>query len=461
MIGSNSVGGTDSGTRNSAAKTFRMEPSITKNEGPSSSSANSLEEWARTYNIEPLVRRRERIHKEKREGKAVTKQPSGSETSKEMANAKPTKAYLSKLFDAPASQYSNWEVKQMYAAAKTADKNGDRAVTKQILQKLKEATPRDARIYRRLARIENEEGNVEGARKVLKDGLKLHPNNSYLWHGMGQLEMKVGNDDAARRHYMKAIQLDPAFPNPYHALATKEHSKGHIAKAMKLLKAGLQYCPTNHRLHHALGDLYREAKMLDMAEKSFLRALEHGPEVSRGFAYTSLSHVAYELGDIAKCRSWLRKAVAINNGRHAKGWISLSRLEESEGDSDAARAICIAGLNNYEKVLLNRANPQLSSSVSLTASLLQDPVQMKNEMFEKLPKYRSGDQFLVVYRNWARLEERYGTPETVEEVYSRASTAFPLDWKLPLEWALYNAKQGYFERAGLLFREACHTVTSK
>jgi tetratricopeptide (TPR) repeat protein len=461
------MGDTDNGS--TATKRFRIEPSIKKmptpdqlqDEAPTSSTANSLEEWARTYNIEPLLQRREKIHKEKREGKVVKKRHPGSEAIKDTTFAKPTKEYLSRLFDAPASQYSNFEVQQMYAAAKTADQNGDRALTKQLLQKLKEATPHDARIYRRLARLENEEGNLEGARQVLKDGLKLHPNNAYLWHGLGQLEMKAGDDDAGRKHFMKAIQLDPAFPNPYHALATKEHSKGHIAKAMKLLKAGLQYCPTNHRLHHALGDLYREAKMLDMAEKSFLRALEHSPELSRGFAYTSLSHVAHELGDIAKCRSWLRKAVAVNNGRHARGWISLSRLEESEGNTDAARAICIAGLNNYEKVLLNRAHPEYSAAASLTASFFQDPVQAKNQMLEKLPKYRSGDQFLVVYRNWARLEERYGTPETVEDVYSRASTAFPLDWKLPLEWALYNVRQGHYERAGLLFHEACHKAANK
>jgi hypothetical protein len=86
---------------------------------------------------------------------------------------------------------------------------------------------------------------------------------------------------------------------------------------------------------------------------------------------------------------------------------------------------------------------------------------MKNQMLENLPKYRSGDQFLIVYRNWARLEERYGTPETVEDVYSRASAAFPLDWKLPLERALYQSKHGHVERAGLLFREACHKVANK
>ncbi|CAB9522141.1 tetratricopeptide repeat [Seminavis robusta] len=472
MIGSNSLGNSVAGRKLRIESTTRdlLDKQDTTDDV---SSPSSLEEWARTYNIEPLLQRREQIHKEKREGKPVKKKP-GTKSRRRSYPINPSKEYLSKLFDAPSSQYSNFEVKEMYAAAKTADKNGDRVLCKQILHKLKEATPHDGRIHRRLARMEMEEGNVYQAREILQDGLRSNPDNAYLWHGLGLLEVKAGNDDASSKCFMKAIQLDPAFPNAYHACATREHTKGHIANAMKLLKAGLQYCPTNHRLHHALGDLYREAKLLDMAEKSFRRALEHSPEVSRSFAYTSLSHVAYELGDIQACRSWLRKAINLNNGRSAKGWLSMSRLEESEGNIDAARSVCIAALNMYEKGLLSRSRRPGSENTSkqegmlLESARFQDPVQLKNHLLESVPKYRSGDHFLKVYRNWARLEENHGTTETVDDVYNRASLAFPWEWRVSLDWAKYHVDQWAscrvswrFDRARLLFNEACNKASNK
>lgn len=468
MIGSSSA--------NAPPKTFRLESKLPKTRKmiqenkkaspDTTSSANSLGEWARTYDIEPLLQKREKIHKEKREGKAVNqhvKTNHRSPSSGRGAPDTPTKEYLSKLFEAPSSQYSNFEVKQMYAAAKSADQSGDRALSRQILYKLKEATPHDARIYRRLARMESEEGSIHNARQVLQEGLRLHPSNPYIWHGLGQLELKAGNDNEARSCFGEAIKLDPAFPNAYHAWGIFEHSNGHIARAMKILKNGLEYCPTNHRLHHALGDLYREAKMLDMAEKSFRRSLEHGPEVSRPFAYTSLARVAYELGEIDSCRSWLKKAVAINNGRHAKGWLTWSRFEESEMNLDAARSVCVAALNQYEKCLLEggrkgkpgRSNSFVALAKELSSTQSADPAELKNQMLKSVPRYRSGDHFLKVYRNWIRLEERHGTPEAVEYVYTRATNAFSYDWKLTSDWARYHARNNRNEQARSLFSQAC------
>ena len=145
------------------------------------------------------------------------------------------------------------------------------------------------------------------------------------------------------------------------------------------------------------------------------------------------------------------------------------RLEESEGSVDAARSICIAALNTYEKCLLDRSRtPHGRGSAShskeakdLELMRFQDPIQLKNQMLESVPNYRSGDHFLKVYRNWARLEEQHGTIETVEDVYNRASIAFPLEWKLPLDWAQYHVHHAHFERARLLFSDACDKASNK
>lgn len=417
--------------------------------------ANSLAEWARTVDLEPLLQRREEIHREKREGKKTA-------TRSKPPTVLPENylAVLNKVFEKPSS-VSNRDVKQMYAAAKKADQMGDRKLSKRILQELLRATPHDARIYRRLARLEKEEGSHAKARAVLQEGLDLHPKNAFLWHGLGQLEK--GNEAEQKRCFSKAIEVDPLLPHSYHALGTLEHLQGRVANAMKTLKKGIEHCRTNHRLHHALGDLYRDAKMLDMAESSYKRALKYGPYVSHGFAYTALAYTAYERGEVEQCRRWLYKAVRQHNGRHANAWVALAQLEESEGYIDAARSTCIAGIAQYERGLLERSRDRNSKTHNMDdAALLLDPETLKNQFLKyHIPTYRSGDRFFNLYRNWLRLEERHGTIETVEEVYDRASATFPYEWRLALDAAQYYVKLDLHDRARARFVEACNRAGSR
>jgi tetratricopeptide (TPR) repeat protein len=431
------------------------QPTPNRRNDDSRLKVDSLAEWARTVDLKPLLNRREAIHREKLQGKAVPKK------SLALADSIQPSEYLTvlkKMFDQPSSPYSNREVKQMYAAAKHADQMGNRELTKRILLELKTATPNDARIYRRLARLEQEDGQVAAARAVLQEGLRLHPDNSFLWHGLGQLEGSVGNEALQKEYWEKAMAVDPTIPHSYHALGTLEHAKGRIANAMCILKRGLEYCPTNHRLHHALGDLYRDAKMLSMAASSYLKAIKYGPVVSHGFAYTALAYVAYEEGQVERCRRWLHKAVQLNNGRHANGWVSLAQFEESEGRIDAARSACIAGIGQYERGLLARYS-SVSSPTAMTNHssrvFLEDPVALKNNFLKTVPSYRSGDRFFNVYRNWLRLEERHGTLDSVEEVYQRASVAFRHEYKLALDMASYFARLNIPGRAHQYFAEAC------
>lgn len=94
---------------------------------------------------------------------------------------------------------------------------------------------------------------------------------------------------------------------------------------------------------------------------------------------------------------------------------------------------------------------------------MTDPVTLKNTLLKQVPPYRSGDYFIQVYRNWARLEERYGmvgdgsnsSNTAVDEVYARATSAFPQDYQLPLKWAQYHASKGRLAKARSLFELSC------
>ena len=84
-----------------------------------------------------------------------------------------------------------------------------------------------------------------------------------------------------------------------------------------------------------------------------------------------------------------------------------------------------------------------------------------NQLLHTVPKYRSGDKFVHVYRNWARLEERYGSFESVDRVYERARIAFPNDYKLLLSWAQYHSNIRNHDKARAIFQDACNIVGNR
>ncbi|KAG7348603.1 tetratricopeptide repeat protein [Nitzschia inconspicua] len=450
---------------------------------------NSLEEWSRTVDLDKLMNKRQEIHRQKREGK----KPNSQEEPSASTSIDP-KEYLSRLTNAmkasPSSPWaSNKEVQELYKASKQADQLGERRLSIDLLESLLTITPNDARVYRRLARMYSEQGDVDVARATLQRGIRRMPKNPWLWHGLGQLELSNGQTDLGIECYQRAIREDPTFAHSYHAWGIYEYSQGRIASAMKILKKGVEYCPTNHRLHHALGDLYRGAKLLKDADRSYRRALREGPPVSHGFAYSALACVAYEEGNVDEARRWLYRSIQLNNGRHAQGWLALAELEEAEGNPQKALGICQASIVQYEKELIEsrqrfkqqRKNDQRrigstesrggscekrhdetnlkSDGENVLLNLSNNPEDVKNTLLKSIPPYRSGDKFLNVYRHWARLEERYGTFESANQAHERASLAFPKNYKVTLDWAQYHARIRNEDRARSLFVEACNKAS--
>ena len=251
---------------------------------------------------------------------------------KELLSSLTRTFYNSELESKVLSKYAsnNYQVKQLYTQAKHADQAGDIQGSKFYLQILRKVSPNDVRVIRRLARLELQQNSPEEARSTLLSGLESFPNDPHLLQGLAQLELQCGNHDRARQYYSESIHIKPDFANPYHALAILEISLGNTLAAENVLRKGLKHCPGNHRLHHALGDLYREEGMLDDAEIILKRGLEcinmeaassgRNLDWSKSFLYTSLSYVAYEKGDINKCRFLLRESVESDNHMHAQGW---------------------------------------------------------------------------------------------------------------------------------------------
>lgn len=368
---------------------------------------------------------------------------------------------ISKTFHAPSSIFSNREVREMYIKAKFADQAGDHKRSKEILSQLRVATPHDMRVIRRLARMEQEDGNLHTARTILLDGLRMEPDNSYLLNGLGQIERIAGNGKSAKTYYRKAIKCNPTFPNPYHALGTLEHNHGNIRAALTIIKEGIRNCPRNHRLYHALGDVYLDANMLDLAEESYLTGLQLGPEWSQSFFYTSLSFVSYAQGHSKDSRALLVQSLEINGGMHAQGVIALAQLDESEGNIAQARKVYRDAIFRYEKKRRQRSSYSPSSPRKDTKVFDPTTSSLDDGQETEYSRSYAGDKWVNVFKSWARMEEIHGTYETAHIVYSKAARLFPTNVSLLILWAELQADHGEPKKARLLYEAACHRVGSK
>lgn len=366
---------------------------------------------------------------------------------------------LSKTFNAPSSTFSNREVREMYMEAKLADQAGNRNRSKAILFQLREATPHDLRVVRRLARMEQEDGNLSSARAMLVQALRSEPENAHMLNGLAQLERAEGNDQSARTYYRRAIKCNPTYPNPYHALGTLEHTMGNIRVALTVIKEGIRNCPYNHRLHHALGDVYMDANMFDLAEGSFLAGLQHGPEWSKPFFYTSLSFVSYAQGHSRDSRTLLRQALDVNGGMHAQGVVALAQLEESEGNIEQARKVYRDALSNYEKKRRGRS-PYRPTTPEKDAKSFGTPSLGDGHSNQHARSY-TGDKWINVFKSWCRMEKIHGTYETTHIVFGKAARLFPNDVSLLIQWADLQADHGEPNKARLLYEAACHRVGSR
>jgi len=403
---------------------------------------DSLQQWSR-LSIDQLLRRREQIHNEVNDSRVKCSERSRDDYI----------ASLNRAFDKPSYPVTNKAVKDLYKSAKAADMKGDKNLYRKILYKLRVATPHDARVVRRLSRLERESGNLQRARSVLLEAVRgSHCQNALMWHALGLL---AATADDARSLFKKAIAVDPLVPHSYHALGTLEHSEGNIAKAMSVVKEGVVNVPGNHRLQHALGDLYREAQLVDHAEECYKESLRVGPDASRAFSFTSLAYTAYEGKNMGVCQTWLRRAITANNGRQSSAWVALAQFEEIMGRVANARSICLSGISQYEEHLA-----RVGDELTLTQDTAMDMISGNRADVAIIPPARSGDRFISVYRTLIRLETEHGSVSSVEAAFERAVHACPNNWRLLSDWAVVLASNGVVDRARSIFSEACEIAGS-
>jgi tetratricopeptide (TPR) repeat protein len=159
-------------------------------------------------------------------------------------------------------------------SAYSAERAGDKAKAKQYYGKLVSMRYQDDKTYAALSNLYREEGNMDKALEVIRDGRTAMPESLNLMLAEINILLSTGKSQEATTALDAAIQKDPKNPSLYMALGStfdnmanpkgadgKEKPKpaqynDYMSRAEAAYKKGLEIQPDNYEINYNLGAMY-------------------------------------------------------------------------------------------------------------------------------------------------------------------------------------------------------------
>lgn len=139
-------------------------------------------------------------------------------------------------------------------------------------------TPDNVEALSLLSGVQVQERDLDGAIRTLEKAASLNPNHFNTQLSLGRLLLLKGEPGKAEEAYLKAIALDPASGVPYIELSRIYAGKGDLDKAEAELKKMIQAAGSTYQTLHVLALFYESTKKFELAEKTYLQAVEAAPQ---------------------------------------------------------------------------------------------------------------------------------------------------------------------------------------
>jgi len=187
------------------------------------------------------------------------------------------------------------------------------------LKAIIEESPGFVLVYRHMATIYKDTGQVEKAIEILEYGLKKNPGNTDLMSKLGIMLAEAQQPDKAIELLNICIKKNPFDPDNFNFLGVAYYKKGNAAKAMENYRKTLELDNNYASVFNNIGSLYlavylgnkkKDEGVYRLAMENFNRALEIDPRLfaaynGRGAAYQFKNQEKKAIAD------W-EKAIEIN-----------------------------------------------------------------------------------------------------------------------------------------------------
>ncbi|MFD2640352.1 tetratricopeptide repeat protein [Piscibacillus salipiscarius] len=127
-------------------------------------------------------------------------------------------------------------------------------------------------VYPYLAKAYEEEGVMESALDILKQGLKKDEYNIELFINIARIELKQDQLEAAKSHLKEAIALDPGHEKAIIELFSIYESRDDWDDAKKLVEELMKFDAYPEILDWLAGQVYNELEEFEKAKNSFEKA---------------------------------------------------------------------------------------------------------------------------------------------------------------------------------------------
>jgi tetratricopeptide (TPR) repeat protein len=151
---------------------------------------------------------------------------------------------------------------------------------------------------------------------------------------VGNVARRQGRLDDAIAAYRQALEIDPDYPDALSNLAGIYASQRRIDDALPLVERALRSAPNDISLLNNLGSIYFAKKRYADAARQFERVLEI--DAQQPIAHYNLGLIRYEERKFEAAGAHF-ESVAGKGAQFNRAFYYLAEIEESKGNSDAAK----------------------------------------------------------------------------------------------------------------------------
>jgi tetratricopeptide (TPR) repeat protein len=210
---------------------------------------------------------------------------------------------------------------------------------RESLQMAIAAEPENVDHYLDLSSVLNNEGDSEGAIRVINDGLRRDIEEDRLQVQIGLLYQKKGDFGAAEAWFQKSLQSNPTNRSAYLALANLMLRTDRRQAGLDLLAKSIQVLPNDPLLLYMYGGELLESEekigsqQLEKAAAILKKALELNPYYAN--THYLLGKLYLSKGDQHAAQASFEKACAFNP-EHVSAYYQLSLLARRQGKKEKA-----------------------------------------------------------------------------------------------------------------------------